>query len=53
VATHAPLTERHARFPDSTIADAIQDRLVHDVYQPVAKGESRRKTDSLLPMPAA
>ncbi len=53
VATQVPVAEWHARFPDPTIADAILDRLVHNAYRLVLKGESRRKTDSPLPMPAS
>jgi DNA replication protein DnaC len=51
VATQVPIAEWHARFPDPTIADAILDRLVHNAYRLTLKGESRRKTDSPLPMP--
>ena len=53
VATQVPVVEWHARFPDPTIADAILDRLVHNAYRLVLKGESRRKTDSPLPMPTS
>jgi len=38
-------------IPDTTIADAILDRLVHNAYRLTLKGESRRRTGSLLPMP--
>lgn len=51
VATQVPVSEWHARFPDPTIADAILDRLVHNAYRLTLRGESRRKTDSPLPMP--
>lgn len=51
VATQVPVAEWHARFPDPTIADAVLDRLVHNAYRLALKGESRRKTDSPLPMP--
>ncbi len=53
VATQVPVAEWHARFPDPTIADAILDRLVHNAYRLTLKGESRRKTDSPLPMPTS
>ena len=53
VATQVPVAEWHARFPDPTIADAVLDRLVHNAYRLVLKGESRRKTDSPLSMPAS
>jgi len=51
VATQVPIAEWHARFPDPTIGDAILDRLVHNAHRLALKGESRRKTDSPLPMP--
>ena len=51
VATQVPVAEWHARLPDPTIADAILDRLVHNAYRLALKGESRRRTDSPLPMP--
>jgi DNA replication protein DnaC len=51
VATQVPVADWHARFPDPTIGDAILDRLIHNAYRLNLKGESRRKTDSPLPMP--
>jgi DNA replication protein DnaC len=51
VVTQVPVAEWHARFPDPTIGDAILDRLVHNAYRLDLKGESRRKTNSSLPMP--
>jgi DNA replication protein DnaC len=51
VATQVPVPEWHARFPDPTLGDAILDRLVHNAYRLALKGESRRRTDSPLPMP--
>lgn len=51
IATQVPVAEWHARFPDSTIGDAIMDRLVHNAYRLVLKGESRRKTNAPLTMP--
>lgn len=53
VATQVPVAEWHVRFPDPTIGDAILDRLVHNAYRLALKGESRRKTDSPLPMPTS
>jgi DNA replication protein DnaC len=50
VATQVPVGDWHARFPDPTIGDAILDRLVHNAYRLCLKGESRRKTNSPLPM---
>jgi DNA replication protein DnaC len=34
---------------DATLADALLDRLVHNAYQLKLKGESRRKTNALVP----
>jgi DNA replication protein DnaC len=51
VVTQVPVAEWHARIPDPTIGDAILDRLVHNAYRLDLKGESRRKTNSSLPMP--
>jgi DNA replication protein DnaC len=51
IVTQVPVAEWHARFPDPTIGDAILDRLVHNAYRLDLKGESRRKTNSSLPMP--
>lgn len=51
LATQVPVAEWHARFPDPTLGDAILDRLVHNAYRLALKGESRRRTDSPLPMP--
>jgi DNA replication protein DnaC len=50
VVTQVPVAEWHARFPDPTIGDAILDRLIHNAYRLCLKGESRRKTNSPLPM---
>ena len=55
VATQIPVEDWHAQFPDPTLADAILDRLVHTIlargnaYRLELKGESMRKTRSLLP----
>jgi DNA replication protein DnaC len=51
VVTQVPVPEWHPRFPDPTIGDAILDRLIHNAYRLDLKGESRRKTNSSLPMP--
>jgi len=51
VATQVPVAEWHSRFPDPTLGDAILDRLIHNAYRLELQGESRRKTDSPLPMP--
>lgn len=49
VATQIPVEDWHAQFPDPTLGDAILDRLVHNAYRLELKGESMRKTRSLLP----
>ena len=51
VATQVPVADWHIRFPDPTLGDAILDRLIHNAYRLNLEGESRRKTDSPLPMP--
>ena len=45
------MADWHIRFPDPTLGDAILDRLIHNAYRLNLEGESRRKTDSPLPMP--
>ncbi len=37
----------HGYLGDPTVADAILDRLVHNAYRLVLKGESRRKNKGL------
>ena len=49
VATQIPIEDWHDRLPDPTLGDAILDRLVHNAYRLELKGESMRKTRSLLP----
>ncbi len=49
VATQIPIEDWHDRLPDPTLGDAILDRLVHNSYRLELKGESMRKTRSLLP----
>ena len=49
VATQIPVEDWHDRLPDPTLGDAILDRLVHNSYRLELKGESMRKTRSLLP----
>lgn len=43
VTSQLPIDQWHATFADPTIADAILDRLVHNAYRLVLKGESMRK----------
>lgn len=44
VTSQLPVDQWHATFADPTIADAVLDRLVHNAYRLVLKGESMRKT---------
>lgn len=57
VASQLPFDRWHAVIQDPTIADAVLDRLIHDAYPLVLKGESLRKknspSDSLNPHSAA
>lgn len=48
VATQVPVEAWHDRFPDPTLGDAILDRLIHNAYRLELKGESMRKTYSML-----
>ncbi len=43
VTSQLPLDQWHAIIGDSTLADAILDRLVHNAYKIILKGESLRK----------
>jgi DNA replication protein DnaC len=43
IATQVPVTDWHLRIPDSTLADAILDRLVHNAIRITLEGESQRK----------
>jgi DNA replication protein DnaC len=53
VATQVPVAEYHARFPDSTLADALLDRLVHNAHRLILTGESQRKMRSTGRMPSS
>ena len=53
VATQVPVAEYHARFPDSTLADAILDRLVHNAHRLNLVGESQRKMRATGRMPSS
>jgi len=46
--SQAPVPSWHERFKDPTLADAILDRLVHDVHRLELKGDSMRKNTSPL-----
>jgi len=50
VATQIPIEHWHENIRDSTIADAILDRLVHNAHKINLKGESMRKLRSDLTM---
>jgi DNA replication protein DnaC len=48
VAAQLPIEHWHENIRDSTIADAVLDRLVHNAYKINLKGESMRKLRSNL-----
>jgi DNA replication protein DnaC len=48
VAAQVPVDLWHENIRDHTIADAILDRLVHNAYKIILKGESMRKLRSSL-----
>ncbi|TFE65733.1 IS21-like element helper ATPase IstB [Methylacidiphilum caldifontis] len=50
ITSQVPIAQWHGLFADSTIADAILDRVVHQAYRIELRGESLRKT---LPPAAA
>jgi hypothetical protein len=43
ITSQLPVDQWHAYLGDRTVADAILDRLVHNSYRLVLKGESMRK----------
>ena len=47
-ATQLPVSEWHSRFEDPTLADAMMDRIVHNAYRLIMKGESQRKKQKNL-----
>ena len=47
-ASQLPVSEWHSRFEDPTLADAIMDRIVHNIYRLTLKGESQRKKQKNL-----
>lgn len=49
IISQIPVEHWHEQFADSTVADAILDRLVHNAYQLNLNGESMRKFTSNLP----
>jgi DNA replication protein DnaC len=48
IISQIPVEHWHQQFADSTVADAILDRLVHNAYQLNLRGESMRKVTSSL-----
>ncbi len=52
VTSQLPVDTWHGAIGDATLADALLDRLVHNAYQLKLKGESRRKSNALVPPPA-
>jgi DNA replication protein DnaC len=43
ITSQYPVEQWYACFPDPTVADAVLDRIVHQSYRIVLKGESMRK----------
>jgi DNA replication protein DnaC len=48
VTSQLPIDQWHDNIGDSTMADAIMDRLVHNAYKINLKGESLRKKQTNL-----
>ncbi|NBO56463.1 MAG: hypothetical protein EBU84_18150 [Actinobacteria bacterium] len=44
ITSQLPTDNRHDAIVDSTIADALLDRVIHNSHKISLKGESRRKT---------
>jgi len=53
VVTQIPIEAWHERIQNSTLADAILDRLVNNVYRLQLSGESQRRLRSSVPMSAS
>lgn len=51
VTSQLPVSKWHDAIGDPTLADAILDRIVHNAYKIILKGESMRKTRSKLTKP--
>ena len=49
VASQLPLHLWHQHFADSTVADAVLDRLIHTAHKIQMQGESMRKLRNSLP----
>lgn len=52
ITSQLPVDQWHAYLGDRTVADAILDRLVHNSYRLVLKGESMRRHKNLGATPA-
>ncbi len=44
----APISDWHGRFQDPTLADAVLDRIIHDLHRIELNGDSMRKKTSSL-----
>jgi DNA replication protein DnaC len=53
ITSQLPIDQWHAYLGDRTVADAILDRLVHNSYRLVLKGESMRRHKTITARPAA
>lgn len=49
ITTQLPIDQWHKMIGDSTLADAILDRLLHNSHKLKLQGESMRKAMSKLP----
>jgi DNA replication protein DnaC len=49
ITSQLPVDQWHTYLGDRTVADAILDRLVHNSYRLVLKGDSRRKHRASMP----
>jgi DNA replication protein DnaC len=52
ITSQIPVDQWHAYLGDRTVADAILDRLVHNSYRIVLKGESMRRHKTAAGKPA-
>jgi DNA replication protein DnaC len=52
ITSQLPIDQWHAYLGDRTVADAILDRLVHNSYRLVLKGESMRRHRTVAAKPA-
>jgi DNA replication protein DnaC len=53
ITSQLPIDQWHAYLGDRTVADAILDRLVHNSYRLVLKGESMRRHKTVAAKPPA